>query len=615
MEHGTASIVSLMIVTGVAFFIPILLQRLKLKAIPIVVAEIVAGIIIGKSGLDLVDADNAWLTLLSSLGLIYLMFLSGLEIDFSSFKFKKDEKRRKRKQINPLVISMIVFAFMLILAYSFSMVLVFFGMIDDPFFMTIILSTVSLGIVVPVLKERKVLHTDLGQTVLVIAVISDFATMIIFAYYLALKKGDTVIVWWIALLLILVIVLFYLLNFYKKKSDMQLLNTLKRGTAQIGTRGVFALILLFVALSETMGVENILGAFLAGVVVSLLSPGREFVHQLDSFGYGFFIPIFFVMVGVGFDFKSILENPNILLLIPIVFVLLFLTRMIPTLLLKRWFSWKETISSGTLLTSTLSLAIVAATVSLQMGIISEGMNSAIVLVSILTCFISPIIYARISPKVEEKKERLAIVGANRAALRASINFQKSNYEVTIFSVKQAKIDVENNNHEFPIVELENITLESIIEHEIFQVFDRVIVATSNDQLNIEIAEYARKIDFDKLIVRIEDPKLYKKYSDMDVPVYSNAFSSEMILKAMVHSPSLVRFLTDEDEVIREFVLEDEKYDNLPLRKLPFLGDTLILSIYRGDRAITPTGDTMLQTGDRLIISGSEESMKIVADSV
>ncbi len=72
------------------------------------------------------------------------------------------------------------------------------------------------------------------------------------------------------------------------------------------------LILLFVALSETMGVENILGAFLAGVVVSLLSPGRDFVHQLDSFGYGFLIPIFFVMVGVGFDFASLFENPRIL---------------------------------------------------------------------------------------------------------------------------------------------------------------------------------------------------------------------------------------------------------------------------------------------------------------
>ena len=614
MEHGTASIVSLMIVTGVAFFIPIMLQRLKLKAIPIVVAEIIAGIIIGKSGLDLVDVDNAWLTLLSSLGLIYLMFLSGLEIDFSSFKLKKEKKPGKTKQINPFLISIVIFLFMLILAYGFSMILVYFGMIDDPFFMTIILSTISLGVVLPVLKERKVINTELGQTVLLIAVISDFVTMILFAYYLALKNGDTTIVWWIVLLLALVFLLYYVLNYYKKKSDMQLLETLKRGTAQIGTRGIFALILLFVALSETMGVENILGAFLAGVVVSLLSPGRDFVHQLDSFGYGFLIPIFFVMVGVGFDFASLFENPGILALIPIVLIFLFLTRSLPTVLMKRWFSWNEVVGSGMLLTSTLSLAIVAATVSLQMGIISEGMNSAIVLVSILTCFISPILYARISPKVEEKKHSLAIIGANRAALRASINFQKSNYQVTIFSGKQAKIESENDN-EFPIVELEELSLERLIERQIFETFDRVIVTTSDDNFNIELANYSREIGYENMIVRIEDPKLNKKYSDMGITVYSDVYASEMILKAMVHSPSLVRFLTDEDEAIREFVLEDVRYDNLPLRKLPFLGDTLILSIYRGDRAITPNGDTILQTGDRLIISGSEESMAKVANNI
>ncbi len=68
-----------------------------------------------------------------------------------------------------------------------------------------------------------------------------------------------------------------------------------------------------------------------------------------------------------------------------------------------------------------------------------------------------------------KKRRivLAIIGANRAALRASINFQKSNYEVTIFSVKQAKIDSENDN-EFPIVELDELTLERLIEMKFFK---------------------------------------------------------------------------------------------------------------------------------------------------
>src|SRR5690625_5248152 len=133
MDHGTTSIISLMLVMAVAFFIPILLQRFKLKAIPIVVAEIIAGIIIGKSGLNLIDVDNAWLTLLSSLGLIYLMFLSGIEIDFNSFKLKK--KKSEKKKINPFLVSIVVFTIMLLLAYGSSMVLVGFGMIDDPYFM------------------------------------------------------------------------------------------------------------------------------------------------------------------------------------------------------------------------------------------------------------------------------------------------------------------------------------------------------------------------------------------------------------------------------------------------------------------------------------------------
>lgn len=96
MDQGTTSIISLMLVMAVAFFIPIILQRFKLKAIPIVVAEIIAGIIIGKSGLNLIDVDNAWLALLSSLGLIYLMFLSGIEIDFKAFKPKKEKSQAKK---------------------------------------------------------------------------------------------------------------------------------------------------------------------------------------------------------------------------------------------------------------------------------------------------------------------------------------------------------------------------------------------------------------------------------------------------------------------------------------------------------------------------------------
>ncbi len=92
---------SLMIVVGVAFLVPILLHKMKLKIIPVVVAEIIAGIIIGKSGFNIVGEDH-FLELFSTLGLIYLMFLSGLEIDFSQFK-KKKNKGQTKNTFNPFV--------------------------------------------------------------------------------------------------------------------------------------------------------------------------------------------------------------------------------------------------------------------------------------------------------------------------------------------------------------------------------------------------------------------------------------------------------------------------------------------------------------------------------
>ncbi len=94
MEHHT-SVLSLMVVVAIAFFVPLLLQRFKLKALPVVVAEIIAGIFVGKSGFNIIEPD-IWLQVLSTLGFIFLMFLSGLEIDFSIFKQKGKKKYDKR---------------------------------------------------------------------------------------------------------------------------------------------------------------------------------------------------------------------------------------------------------------------------------------------------------------------------------------------------------------------------------------------------------------------------------------------------------------------------------------------------------------------------------------
>ncbi|MGB3890379.1 MAG: cation:proton antiporter, partial [Priestia megaterium] len=313
-----ASFTSLVIVISLAFLTPILLHRFKLNIIPVVVAEIIMGLIIGKSGFDLVEQDM-WLETLSTLGFIFLMFLSGLEIDFSAFAGgnSKDKKASGAKVPNAFSISILVFAAIFAVSLFLSYVFVWTGFIDNAFLMTLIISTISLGVVVPTLKDAQIMKKPIGQTILLIAVIADLVTMILLAVFASVydKSGDSNT--WLILILFGVGVILYFIG--KQFKNRSFLETMSKGTIQIDTRAVFALIIILVGLSESIGVENILGAFLAGSLVSLLAPNKNLVHKLDSFGYGFLIPIFFVMVGVKLDVWSLFSDKKVLILMPLLF--------------------------------------------------------------------------------------------------------------------------------------------------------------------------------------------------------------------------------------------------------------------------------------------------------
>lgn len=326
MEHGN-SVASLVIVIVIAFLVPIILHRLKINFIPVVVAEILAGLIIGKSGFNIVQEDM-WLETLSTLGFIFLMFLSGLEIDFSAFSSKKKKHRLEngKPEPNAFLTASIIFAGIFIVSLVLSYVFVLVGFIDNVFLMTLIISTISLGVVVPTLKEGNIMNTNIGQIILLVAVIADLATMILLAVFVSVNDGGEGNTWLLLLLFVVGVILYFVGRRYKNNNFIQSLST---GTIQIGTRAVFALIIFLVAVSESVGAENILGAFLAGVLVSLLAPNQELVHKLDSFGYGFLIPIFFVMVGVDLDIWSLFAEPMLLVFIPLLLLALLISKLIP----------------------------------------------------------------------------------------------------------------------------------------------------------------------------------------------------------------------------------------------------------------------------------------------
>ena len=601
-----ASVASLVIVIVVAFLTPILLNRLKLTVIPVVVAEIIAGMIIGKSGFDLVGNDP-WLEILSTLGFIFLMFLSGVEIDFSIFA-KKGRKKSNgdKKEPNQFLVSAVIFTLVLILSYLLSVSLKWAGLIDNAFFMTLVTSTISLGVVVPTLKEENLTKTGIGQIILIIAVLADLVTMILLAIFVTVSSEEGGNMWLLLLLFVVGVLLYFVGNRYKK---LPFLQSLQEGSIQIDMRAIFALIIFLVGLSESIGAENILGAFLAGVLVSLLSPNPDMVQKLDSFGYGFLIPIFFVMVGVELDVWSLLSNSRILILIPLLFLALLVSKLIPILYLKRFYDWRTVLGAGFLLTSTLSLVIAAAEIGKRVGVIDEQMSGALVLLAVITCLIVPVLFKKIFPKVDSglSPQKIAFIGANQFTLPLSIELDPKKYETYLYHTKQEKVDKEKETT-FIVRELADYRLDELKDRHVFDA-DILVITSGNEQRNAEIAIFAKEYGVDRVIARIESPELAESIRKQEIEVFSTMVSSKVLLRALIESPSVINMFTKQENGLFQINMHNMEYDGIPLRKFPFLGDAIIVRIFRGKDSIVPHGDTELKIGDRLIVTGSRESVE------
>jgi monovalent cation:H+ antiporter-2, CPA2 family len=600
-----ASVISLLVVVTVAFVTPILLHRLRLNYIPVVVAEIIMGLVIGKSGFNVVHEDM-WLSTLSTLGFIFLMFLSGLEIDFTAFTGSKKPVilPSGKKEPNTFMISGIIFAGIFIFSLGLSYLFVIAGFIENAFLMTLIISTISLGVVVPTLKEAHLMKTNIGQIILLVAVVADLVTMILLAIFVSIYDPGQGNTWLLLILFAAGVVLYFVGRVFKNRP---LLESLSKGTVQIGTRAVFMLIIVLVGLSETVGAENILGAFLAGVLVSLLSPNQELIHKLDSFGYGFLIPIFFVMVGVELDVWSLFADKKLILLIPLLLLGLLLSKVVPVYLLKIWYDTKTVLASGFLLTSTLSLVIAAATIGERMKVITPEMSGTLILVAVITSIFTPIAFKKLFP-IEVgayPKVRIAFLGANQVTLPVSRELKSGLYEPILYHTKNEKSDKMVSNSLFDIVEIFDYSLETIEKNKIFQ-NEIIVLSTGHEQTNADLAVKAKEMGVSRVIARIEGPELEQSLREMEIEVFSSFMSTKTLLRALIETPSVINILTNQETSLHEIRMQNEQFDGMTLRRFPFTGDVIFVRIFRGKDSIVPHGDTELLLNDRLIVTGSKE---------
>lgn len=597
---------SLVIVVVAAFLTPIIVNRLNVTFLPVVVAEILMGIIIGNSFLGLVHKDEM-LNILSTLGFIFLMFLSGLEIDFSAFK--KDT--RKRQGINKneknlpshLQLALTVFSLIMVLSIILAFAFKWLGFVDDVLLIVIIISTISLGVVVPTLKEMNIMRTTIGQFILLVAVLADLFTMVLLTIYGGIngEGGGSI---WLSAILIVFTAIFYLLgSVFKRLNFMQ---RLMGGTTQIGIRAIFALIILLVALAEGVGAEYILGAFLAGVVVSLLKPDEEIIHTLDSFGYGFFIPIFFIMVGVDLDIPSLIKEPSLLIIIPILILSFIVSKLIPVLFIRRWFDTKTTIASAFLLTSTLSLVIAAAKIAEELKAITSEMSGILILSAIITCVFVPVVFKKLFPIPDEvnRKIDIALIGKNQLTIPIVQNLTSQLYNITLFYRKDLS-DKRNLPDNVTVIEISEYE-ESLLERLGLFNQDIVVCSANDDGLNKRIAKLAKSHGVNRVICRLENSGDDEELKTDGIEVFSNFISNKIFLKGLIETPNMLNILSNVETSLYEIEMLNYKYENILLRHFPFGGDIIFVRIVRNNESIVPHGDTQLRYKDRLIVTGSKE---------
>ncbi len=364
-----------------AFLIPILSDRI---GVPAVVGEIICGIIIGRSVLGIFSGEEEGIAFLASFGFIFLMFLVGMEIDFSQV-----EVHGAKLFVLGTLIFIITLAISMFLTHQMG-----YG-----FYMALVLSTSSVGLILPTIKEQGLLKSELGQTIIISAFVADFTTMLLLTVHtLYHEKGIT----WEMLLIALIFMLFFAVYYAGKLAIWHYPERLSKWfksdhPSEIGVRASFALLLVFVVLAEVVGVEAILGAFLAGVMLSLLFRGGTVLEQkLYGIGYGFLIPIFFISVGMQFDLGALARGG--IYLVPMLLLIAFVVKIVPSLLFLVRHSLKDSISAGVLLSSRLSLIIAVAAVGMKLDLITTAMGSAIILLAIITSISCPTIFKKMHQK-------------------------------------------------------------------------------------------------------------------------------------------------------------------------------------------------------------------------
>ena len=368
---------TLLAVAIVAALAPAIVAVLPGQRVPQVVILVLAGLLIGPHGLGLADSNS--IKLLANIGLGFLFLMAGYELDPRLFREKSGR------------LAMIGWAVSAVLAVGAVAILATFHYVYDFVPIGLALTTTALGTLLPILSDNSMLSGRFGRYAIAAGAVGELFPIVAISLFLT-KREQFVAIGSLAAVALAAVLLTIAPRLLGEKRMAALMRQGRRATAQATLRWAIVLLLLLLVAAERFGLDVVLGAMLAGMVLRswtrrMGGDVRPLEEKLEAVGYGIFIPLFFVASGMTLDIHSIIANPGRLL----VFTgLLLVVRGLPSLLVyARVLPLRQRVEMTFITATTMPLLVAIAEIGRQDGVMLPANAAALVGAGVLSVLLFP----------------------------------------------------------------------------------------------------------------------------------------------------------------------------------------------------------------------------------
>ena len=335
LVEETRFLIPVIVILGITVILTIITVLLKIDVIPTFVLEILIGIVLKQIFYDAsykIQYDNI-IEVMYSIGFIFIMFLSGYDNNLYLIK----QERMSNKSTNIKKISIIFLVVIYFIAFLLSLLLQesYYNKLYGVILLTITISSTFAGIVIPLVKSNNLLNTSSGKFITYFSTISELISVLLLTIFMILINFNFKKMVGFVLLIILFL-LIWLVNRVVKKSTEKV----SQGFTYLPLRIIIVFLGVSVLLSEMSGGEYVLGAFLLGMFFKKINFNEKEIEKVESFCFGFFAPMFFVLIGAKIDLRIFVLNPKNILIV-LLLTLMFIVSKTPILYLMKIFNKRE----------------------------------------------------------------------------------------------------------------------------------------------------------------------------------------------------------------------------------------------------------------------------------